>query len=214
MSKEELPNKDKLHQEIADKIGVALHYNEIIELKYFKILWGNKFYKNIIGQSLEKRNKNTKDFHHNSYSKKGFSDIAATLNTSLYENNSYSVLYKSLNKWLITLGRPHKRNANNELTHLLCSTADLSANKHILELFIDLQKDIAKLKKQLTLSKLSKTEKIILEFIGHGKSEKEISSTLNRSPHTIKNHLRNIRSKLSLTKNTELVKFAIEAGIV
>ena len=76
-----------------------------------------------------------------------------------------------------------------------------------------MQKELNQLKYQLKLSKLSETEINILKILASGKSEKEIAETQIRSTHTIKTHLKNIRKKLNISKNTELVKFAIETGI-
>ena len=77
-----------------------------------------------------------------------------------------------------------------------------------------MQKEIAQLKNKVRLSKLSKTEIKILKLLASGKSEKEIAEAQLRSTHTIKTHLKNIRTKLDFNKNTELVKFAIETGII
>lgn len=75
-------------------------------------------------------------------------------------------------------------------------------------------KELNLLKNELKLKQLTKVETDIIKLIAHGKSEKEIADIKIRSIHTIKTHLKNIRKKLKLSKNTEIVKFASETGLV
>jgi DNA-binding NarL/FixJ family response regulator len=54
----------------------------------------------------------------------------------------------------------------------------------------------------------------IAKLISFGKSDKEIASQLGISRHTVKTHKVNIYSKLGINKNTQLVVYALEQGIV
>lgn len=56
---------------------------------------------------------------------------------------------------------------------------------------------------------LSKAEVRVLELLIRGYSEKEIADRLNLSKHTVNNHMKNIRSRYGLTKNTEVVMLYI-----
>jgi len=60
------------------------------------------------------------------------------------------------------------------------------------------------------ISRLTKTELIVLEYIGKGLSNSEIAIRLNRSAKTIDVHRSNIKRKLNLPTNAALIKFAID----
>lgn len=51
----------------------------------------------------------------------------------------------------------------------------------------------------------SKSELAVVEKLASGMSEKEIADALNISVHTVNNHLRNVREKNGLHKNTEVL---------
>lgn len=59
---------------------------------------------------------------------------------------------------------------------------------------------------------LKETE--VLRLVASGYSNKEISSALNKSEGTIKNHVSNILSKLGVRDRTRAVLRAIEAGMI
>lgn len=83
------------------------------------------------------------------------------------------------------------------------------------QLKVDLYtKEINRLKHQLTLSKLTKTELNVLEMLGKGLSTKEVANQLCRSYDTVNNHRRSIFSKLGIHKISDLVSLAKEAGLV
>ncbi len=63
-------------------------------------------------------------------------------------------------------------------------------------------------------SKLSEREKEIFMLFARGKSTREISDQLFISVKTVNTHKQNILSKLKLTSNTELVKFALKNGLI
>lgn len=50
----------------------------------------------------------------------------------------------------------------------------------------------------------SECEEIVAKLVADGWSEKEIASMLNKSLHTVKNHIRNIKKRNNISKNTEL----------
>lgn len=58
-------------------------------------------------------------------------------------------------------------------------------------------------------SSISKRENEIIEELSHGLSEKEIGEKLYISPKTVSNHLDNIRRKLGVSKNIEIVAYYI-----
>jgi DNA-binding NarL/FixJ family response regulator len=61
---------------------------------------------------------------------------------------------------------------------------------------------------------LSDREMDVLEAVGRGWSNKEVSEVLHISPHTVQVHLSNIFSKLGVKTRTEAVLYAIRQGWV
>ncbi|NJL74070.1 MAG: response regulator transcription factor [Saprospiraceae bacterium] len=61
---------------------------------------------------------------------------------------------------------------------------------------------------------LSKREKEILSLISQGQTSQAISQNLYISKHTVETHRKNILRKLNFTTSTELVKFAVQQGLV
>ncbi len=59
---------------------------------------------------------------------------------------------------------------------------------------------------------LTNREREILKLIAEGKSSSEIADTLSISIHTIGRHRANIKSKLSLSKTADLVRYALKEG--
>lgn len=203
---------------ITEKLGIALHVNEIIDRKYFKTLWGNKMYVEILGKSIEDRNKNIKKSHEEFSLKNDPSVVKEFLQATSEKNESYSLLYKhpkpeGTDHWLLSIIKPFNSERKKELKHLVCASFDMVIEDSHLQQYENLQKEIAQLKNNLIISELSKKETEILQLLTSGKTENEIATILSRSMHTVKTHLKNIRKKLKLKKSTELVKFALESGI-
>jgi DNA-binding NarL/FixJ family response regulator len=61
---------------------------------------------------------------------------------------------------------------------------------------------------------LTARERQVLKLIAEGRTSKEISKLLFISVHTVHNHRKNIRSKLNIQKNVDLVKYALQQGYV
>ena len=59
---------------------------------------------------------------------------------------------------------------------------------------------------------LTAREKQVLQLIAEGKTSKEIGALLFISIHTVHSHRKNIKNKLDLRKNADLVRYAIEKG--
>jgi DNA-binding NarL/FixJ family response regulator len=57
---------------------------------------------------------------------------------------------------------------------------------------------------------LTEREGEILRLVARGQSNKEISSSLDISEHTVKNHLKNILQKLHLENRVQLARYAYE----
>ncbi|OGO09407.1 MAG: DNA-binding response regulator [Chloroflexi bacterium RBG_13_60_13] len=64
------------------------------------------------------------------------------------------------------------------------------------------------------LDQLTDREKEILKLLGEGRSNREIAELLYLSAKTVTHHRASIMEKLEIHNRTELVKFAIRAGLV
>jgi DNA-binding NarL/FixJ family response regulator len=67
---------------------------------------------------------------------------------------------------------------------------------------------------EMRTEQLTPREIEIIKLIAEGKSSREIADLLFLSFRTIQNHRTRIMRKLSLKKNTDLVKYAIEMGFI
>ena len=65
----------------------------------------------------------------------------------------------------------------------------------------------------ITLVKLSASEKMVLHEIAKGKTTKEIAYEKNLSFHTVNSHRKNIFRKLEVNNVHEAIKYAVRAGI-
>ena len=64
------------------------------------------------------------------------------------------------------------------------------------------------------LNQLSDREKEVLKLLAEGRSNREIADLLSLSVKTVMGHRANIMEKLDVHSRTELVRFAIRAGLV
>jgi DNA-binding NarL/FixJ family response regulator len=72
----------------------------------------------------------------------------------------------------------------------------------------------ASLAAQLPRPDLSAREVQVLELIVRGQANKQIAYSLNIAEHTVKNHVKNILSKLGVQDRTQAATAAIQRGIV
>lgn len=216
---EKLIEERDFYKGIVEQSNVMLYISEIVDDKYLKVIWANEYYAANLGVSIEDRNKDLKKHYSDRYHAKDGPTAAKVIEEMRKTRKSFSGIYqfylenRNKTNWVYSNITPYKYDEQGKLTQVLLGTVFLTDKSINPERLADLQKEVALLKYNLLLSKLSKAEKSILEHLANGKSEKEIADIQCRSIHTIKTHLKNIRKKLGFTKNTELVKFAIETGI-
>jgi DNA-binding NarL/FixJ family response regulator len=66
---------------------------------------------------------------------------------------------------------------------------------------------------ELAAAGLSDREREVLQLLARGLSNEAIADALFVSPHTIRNHLANLRSKLGVDTTREMVAWAIHHGV-
>ncbi|CAB5156594.1 hypothetical protein D3OALGA1CA_4768 [Olavius algarvensis associated proteobacterium Delta 3] len=59
---------------------------------------------------------------------------------------------------------------------------------------------------------LTTREREVLKLVGEGKTSKEIARMLFISPNTVNNHRKNIKKKLKIRKNADLIKYTLQKG--
>ncbi len=209
----------EFHKTIVNDSDVFLHIDEIYEGNYFKIIWSNDQVKQRVGPILESMNKGVKQYHNSSNSKE---DIAAMENviTAIKsgELSSFSAVHNVRSdeigsRWIYTSMTPYERDENGIPYKFLCASVDLTEKLHDLERYSVMQREFLRNQNKDIIDSLTKTELDIIRTLVMGKSEKEIAEFQTRSLHTIKTHTKNIRQKLNIKKNTEIVKFAVSVGI-
>ena len=84
-----------------------------------------------------------------------------------------------------------------------------SISKYIVDGFLSNTQDYNSNKKAVGLTK---REREILQLIGEGLTDKEISQKLNLSLYTVHVHRKNIMNKLDIHKQSGLVRYAIKEG--
>jgi len=82
-------------------------------------------------------------------------------------------------------------------------------SKYLVEGF--LEKNISK--QYHTINSLTSREREILQLIAEGLNSKEISTKLNLSLNTIHVHRHNIRQRLNIHKQADLIRYALKEGI-
>ena len=83
-------------------------------------------------------------------------------------------------------------------------------SKFIVDGFLGKTQDYSSNKKAVDLTK---REREILQLIGEGLTDKEISMKLNLSLYTVHVHRKNIMNKLDIHKQAGLIRYAIREGI-
>jgi two-component system nitrate/nitrite response regulator NarL len=59
---------------------------------------------------------------------------------------------------------------------------------------------------------LTTREREVLKLVGEGKTSREIATMLFISPNTVNNYRKNIKRKLNIRKNADLIKYAFQQG--
>ena len=87
-----------------------------------------------------------------------------------------------------------------------------SISRKVIENYVSLKK--VKSSREKLYSELSNREREVFQLIAEGRSTKEISEILFVSISTVKTHRSHIMEKLQLENLSQLIRFAIELGIV
>lgn len=100
---------------------------------------------------------------------------------------------------------------NDDPTSILDFLENIASNKFYLSPKLKKRKaleDLSNNPKQLTLNNLTMREQDIMRLLAQDMTSKEIAKQLNLSFRTVQNHRANIKSKLGLVRNSQLLKLA------
>ncbi len=101
------------------------------------------------------------------------------------------------------------KDTNGNTSHLITTSVPVDPEHHITSKVNRLLEENIFLKKNSSIfSSLTRREKEILKGMALGINSDEIANTLHISETTVNTHRRNIRTKLNVTNNYELVQFA------
>jgi DNA-binding CsgD family transcriptional regulator len=206
----------EFYKTVINEIDIIIQISEIEDNTYFRMIWSNDFYKGKNGNSIDEiRGDKEKNFNkkYNPLNEISVEEVTKVLQG---EDKYYSIVHKyafdNVSSWYYTIISTYEHNEKGYITRVLCASINLDGKIYDPGRFSNMTKEIALLKNKISFSQLSKTERKILQLVASGLSEKEIAEAQVRSVHTINTHLKSIRKKLNLNKNTELVKIAIETG--
>lgn len=73
--------------------------------------------------------------------------------------------------------------------------------------------EFRRLAKSADTNPLTEREREVLQYVARGRTYKEIGVSLQISPKTAENHVRNILGKLHLSRRSDLVRYAVEHGL-
>jgi DNA-binding NarL/FixJ family response regulator len=73
--------------------------------------------------------------------------------------------------------------------------------------------EFRRLAKAADANPLTDREREVLQYVARGKTYKEVGATLDISPKTAENHVRNILGKLHLSRRSDLVRYAVQHGL-
>ncbi|MDA3821796.1 MAG: LuxR C-terminal-related transcriptional regulator [Bacteroidales bacterium] len=206
-------------QKVVNDTILGILVNSVDKKGRLHTVWTNETCENFLGYSLQELQKlcfkieNSEIFHEDDTPaiKHTISEIMSG------KRKEASILFRIYKKtgeknWVYLYSKAIEYNGKGN--HLLSIGIDFTdhmvLNKDHLDIYT---KEIAQLKNELILSKLTRTEKVLIGEIASGKTTKMIAEERERSYETINNHKRNIFKKLNLNKVSELVIFAVENGL-
>lgn len=216
---EALIEENTFLKKLIQAVPASVHVLEINENLETKPYWLTSEYTEVTGldQNIRKQMgfARPENFYHG---EDVDSILTATRQFINKEKDRFAILCrvkKHINKseWLyVRGGRITIEEGKHHMAILLFPINDKAVYNHLkLDIYL---KEITRLRNQLAIAKLTRTEIKVVELLAKGLSTKEVANRLYRSFDTINNHRRSIFKKLGIHKISELVSFANENGLV
>lgn len=203
---------------VINSVGASIHIMKVDEKGNTLPLWMNKQYSAVTGYNFKDRLKIGMNYKKDElYHPDDIEIIRSGIKDAFNNRDKNHVAMFRVKtsqgtwKWVLSTIKVIELNQKD---YLLSVVVDVSENMKEYAILVErYAKEIAALKHELLLQKLTKCEKIIIGFLSQGMSTREIANELNRSYETINNHKRNIFKKLNIHKLSELIAFAVETGL-
>jgi len=214
-----IEDETEFYKEIINSVNGSIHLMKVNENGSTLPVWMNSQYSRIMGYSFDDRQKigfNYKDdelYHPDDVGiiRDGIKKIMKD------RTEGYAGMFRIKSKegrwkWVLSSARVLTINGDpGFLLNLMVDVTEDMTKFHILtERYT---KEIKRLKNEIIINKLTKTEKEIIRELVSGKSTRQIADQRSRSYETINNHKRNIFGKLNIHKISELANFAVESGL-
>ncbi len=197
-----------------------IHINELDSNGNIKLVWENNNYPDFTGFTFEERQKLGEKYYELYYHPDDYHNVIKIIHDMAeWKIDSYSMSYRIKHKngnwvWVYSKGNVFDEDKEKGIRKCISIAIDMTGrivqNEEQLDVLL---KEIAQLRNQTLIAKLTKTEKGIIKDLVSGKTTKQIAELRNRSYETINNHKRNIFRKLEINKINELVAFAKETGL-
>lgn len=213
-----IQDEAEFYKKIIDSVGASIHLMKVNKEGNTLPVWMNKQYSKILGYSFEDRQKIGIDYKNDQLYHPDDIEIIRNAIKSAFKGKKKNItgMFRAKTtqgdwKWILSSARVIELNGEE---FLLSVMVDISENMADYNILVErYSKEIAALKNQLLIQKLTKTEKRIIRELVSGKTTKQIAEFKARSYETINNHKRNIFQKLGFCKISELVCFAVENGL-
>lgn len=210
-------NKTELFEKILNSAPASIHVLEINEQLEASVYWANQNYESQTDIDLQERGEIGFLDQSKVFNPEDAKEIKAAFSRFVKgETNEESIIARfntgfKIEKWCyIRSVRVDLVPDKVHIISILFIIEDgLVVNPEKLDHYISENK---RLRNQLKLSKLTKTELHVFELLGSGLSTKQAANQLCRSFDTVNNHRRSIFKKLDFHKISELVTFAKENG--
>ncbi len=214
-----IEDETEFYKEIINSVNGSVYLMKVDENGSTLPVWMNSQYSKITGYSFDDRQKigfNYKDdelYHPDDVGiiRDGIKKIMKD------RTEGYAGMFRIKSKeggWKWVLSSARVLTINGDPGFLLSMMVDLTEDMTKFHILTErYTKEIKQLKNEITINKLTKTEKEIIRELVSGKSTKQIADQRSRSYETINNHKRNIFEKLNINKISEMVNFAVESGL-
>ena len=214
-----IEDETEFYKEIINSVNGSVHLMKVDENGSTLPVWMNSQYSKIMGYSFDDRQKigfNYKDDE--LYHPDDIGIIRDGIKKLLKDRTEgYAGMFRIKSKegrWKWVLSSTRALTINGDPNFLISMMVDATEDMTKFHILTErYTKEIKQLKNEITINKLTKTEKEIIRELVSGKSTKQIAEQRSRSYETINNHKRNIFKKLSINKISELVNFAVESGL-
>jgi DNA-binding CsgD family transcriptional regulator/PAS domain-containing protein len=213
--------ENEFYNEIVNEVDAIIYINKFLEDGAYKTMWINKELEKMTGYDLTEVQEFRSTRQNEVFYAEGHFDIVRDTWQFFHDNpgGMYSAVYKRQDKsgdwkWFYVTGHVFKTKPDGTPDECLCVGLDFSKRIDTDKYLRELLNENLRLKYELEISRLTKKEKLVLELIAQGKTNKKIAEELSISCHTVDSHRKNLLHKLGFKNTAELVKFATSCGVI